>query len=92
MRVYAVLLNEPAPDIKEQIEKQYTKPNHYKINDTAFFIQTNKLADDVAQDIGLKGENQGERVFGVVIKLNSSYSGFNLPALWDWLKVAEGKE
>ncbi len=89
MRIYVIALNKANQKIRNLISEAYPGSAHYKITDTSFLVRTDKLAEDVAREIGLKGEQQTQDALGVVFKINSSYSGFNERGLWDWLRAAE---
>ena len=85
MSIFAVVLREPNPSIKERVEKYY--PDHFPMNDTFFLVARGGIAETVAVKTGIKGEDQAENASGAVFKLNEGYSGFTTRALWDWLKV-----
>ena len=85
MSVFAVVLREPNPAIKERVERYY--PSHFPLSDACFLVASDTIAETVAVKTGIKGEEQAEKASGVVFKLNSGYAGFTTRALWDWLKV-----
>jgi len=87
MPAFAVILNEENPEVSQRIEREY--PEHYRITDTVFLLQSRKIADAVAVSVGIKGENRVEDARGVVFKLNSSYAGYSARTLWDWLQQVE---
>ena len=90
MRVFAVALNEPNPDIARRIEKEY--PDHYRISETLCLVSEDVIAEDVAVSVGIKGGDRVEGASGVVFKLNNVYSGFSARSLWDWLSRAEERQ
>ena len=72
--------------MERRLEKHYAKRYH-KISDTAYLVEDNSLAKDVAAAVGIKGENRDTS--GVVLGLNGFYSGFASKSLWEWLAQHE---
>lgn len=89
MRAYAVVLDELNSDVANRIEEAY--PKHYKVNDMFYLVSADDIADQVAQTVGIKGDNRVEESSGVVFRLNGSYSGYTSRALWDWMELVEEK-
>lgn len=84
-RVFVVLFDEEHPEAIRKLRERY--PVNFERSSTAYLIRTQDLAEAVARNVGIKGE---ERVVsGVVFKLNSVYSGYTSRTLWDWLGEVE---
>lgn len=89
MHVYVVLLLSANQSVAEKIQSVY--PQNFKYNDTTFFVADNRpVTENIAFDIGIKGENRIDDASGVVLKLGASpsYSGYTNRSLWDWLGAA----
>ena len=56
--------------------------------DNLVLVASDDIAEQVAQKVGIKGENRIEGVTGAVFKLNGAYAGFASRALWEWLTEA----
>ena len=87
MSVFAIVLAEPNVQLAKRIEDKY--PHCYKLNDLAFLVEGDLLAEDIAVEVGIKGDERIEQAVGVVFKLNRSYSGYSPRSLWDWLLRSE---
>ncbi len=87
MPVFAVVLNEPNNEVEKRLKEKYE--GCFALTDTFFLVQSEAIAENVAVDAGIKGEDRVETARGVVFKLNKSYSGYTSRALWDWLVQAE---
>ncbi len=90
MPVFAVVLNEPNAEVERRLNDSY--PGHFRFSDTFYLVQTDDIADSIANGVGIKGDNRIEPARGVVFKLNRSYAGFTTRALWDWLSQAEERQ
>ena len=90
MPVYAISLKSPNEEVQSLIREKY--PGHYEFLPTFFLVRSDSIAESVAIDIGIKGDDRIEGASGVVFKLNRSYSGFTSPSLWDWLTPGEEEE
>jgi len=87
MSVFAVVLDEPNPEVAARIQDQY--PGHYRLNDTLFLVSSHEVAEKVAQAVGITGDQSSHLQSGVVFRLNHYYSGFTSRTLWEWLEQAE---
>ena len=85
MRIFAVFLDQVDPDVAERIKKAY--PDHYKMSENFFLVPSDTIAEEVAINVGIKGDDR--IVGGVVFKLNNTYSGYTTRSLWDWLQQFE---
>ena len=85
-KIFAVVLDEPQPKVKERLEKSYARP--YSYTDTFYLIAVDQhvSTDDAANRLGIKGTNRDAT--GVVFKLNAAYAGFTSKDLWEWLSDA----
>lgn len=90
MSVFAVVLNTPNPEVAKLIEDEY--PDCYKVNETLFLVQSDFVADTVANSVGIKGDGRIENARGVIFRLNHSYAGYSARSLWDWLSQAEDQQ
>ncbi len=83
MANFAIFLRDIDQNVISRIEENY--PNYYKLSDTAFLVSSDRLTQDIAENIGIKGENRIENSLGVVFKLNNAFSGYFEGSLWEWL-------
>ena len=90
MPIHMILLTEPNADVAARIEEKY--PGHHQVADNCYLVQSKEITQDIALNVGIKGEDRVEDVTGVVFKLNGAYSGYAARALWEWLGEAEGAE
>ncbi len=90
MSIHVILLAASNKEVASRIMEQY--PGSHEFSDTCYFVQTRDITRDVAQAVGVKGENRAEDASGAVFKLNGAYSGFTSRALWEWLSQAEELE
>lgn len=92
MSIFAVVLIEPNDQVAQLIKDRYPNPNHHQYNPTFYLINTDAIAQAVAENVGVKGENRIENASGFVIKLGAfSYSGYTARSLWDWLGSVEDR-
>lgn len=88
MKLYVIGLSTANKRVENRIseireaEKDF---EFFKYSDNIFFIASIKTSDEIAHEIGLKGEHRFENASGVVIRMNGTYSGFTRRSLWDWL-------
>ena len=84
-RIFAIVLNEPNYEIDARILSAY--PTRFKYTDTFYLVALDQVAitKEVAEEVGLKGDNRVKESSGVVFKLNSAYSGYTDKSLWEWL-------
>lgn len=88
MTVFVVVLQEEEHRVQEKIEEHFS--NYLQYTDTFFLLESDKLTEDVAVAIGIKGEKRIAGVSGWVIKLNDfNYAGYTSRTLWEWLQEAE---
>ena len=71
MTVFAVVLNRPNPGVTGRLQERY--PESFRFTDTCYLVQTDAIAETVATDAGIKGDDRIEEASGVVFKLNKSY-------------------
>lgn len=84
-RVFAVLLDKASIQAEARLKARYSSV--YEVSDKAFLVRTADLAETVAKNVGIKGDDR--IMSGVVFRLNSIYSGYTSRVLWDWLSEAE---
>ena len=90
-KIFAVVLFEPNLEVEKRLKEQYQ--TQYKYTDTFYLVALDQtvVTEEIAEAIGIKGENRVENSSGVVFKMNSAYSGFTSRTLWEWLEtVLEG--
>ena len=85
MSVFAVVLRTPEPEVFVRLEAKY--PAHFRLSDTFAVLATGDVSGTVAENIGIKGENQIKGVSGVVMKQAKAYSGFTTGSFWEWIKA-----
>lgn len=90
MPIHIILLTTPSADVIARIEEKY--PNHHQVMEGCYLVQSKELTQDIAVNVGLKGEGRVEDVTGVVFKLNGAYSGYAARTLWEWLGEVEEAE
>ncbi len=77
--------------VRRRIKEKYPGSYEHHSDSQVFFIRSDDIAAQIAQNIGMKGENgENDRISGAVFKLNSSYSGYTNGAIWDWLSKDDG--
>ena len=83
-KVFAIILLEPNNEVVERIDRHY-EAFHY--SETFHLIKCPRtvLSQEVAQVVGLKGDDQIDDVSGFVIQQKSAYAGFTRRDLWEWL-------
>ncbi|MCY3955354.1 MAG: hypothetical protein OXF47_05110 [Nitrospira sp.] len=88
-KLFAIVLNEPNDGVAERITTAYSK--RFKYTDTCYLVAFDEaiITEDIAEEVGLKGEDRIEDASGVVFKLNSAYSGYTKKTLWEWLNSIE---
>lgn len=90
MAVLAVFVPEGVPDaVRDRVRDQYPEDRSFELSRDLYLVRSDSTADSVAQNLGIKGDDQIEGAAGVVFKLNRYYSGFYLPTVWDWLSLDE---
>lgn len=84
-KVFAVVLYEPNQEVEKRLKKAYE--NQFKYTDTFYLIAVDQtvISGEIAEVIGIKGEDRIEDSSGVVFKMNSAYSGYTQRELWEWL-------
>ena len=87
MKNFAIFLKEMDTNVIKRIEENY--PNYYKLSDTAFLVSSDRLSQDIAENVGIKRENSAENSLGVVFRLSSAFSGYFERSLWEWLEQWE---
>ena len=85
-KLFAVVLYEPNAEVETRLSSAYTE--HHKYTDTFYLVCTEPsvVTSDIAEAVGLKGDNRIEDSSGVVFKMNSAFSGYTQRSLWEWLE------
>ena len=71
----------------KRIKEEY--PTCLPLSGSGILVESQEVADQIAERIGLTGEHQEDAVTGVIFKTNGTYSGYASRSLWDWLERAE---
>ena len=90
MAVFAVYLSGEADAtmrIVDRLREAYPDPAHYEMSERFFFVRDDTITETIAKRVGIKGADQIGGAAGVIFKLNNSYSGYEDPALWEWLTL-----
>lgn len=87
MIIHAIVLTEANAEVDERIKNEY--PKRYKLNDTFFLVRSDTISEEVAINVGIKGDDRVGDVTGVVFKLNGVYAGYAQNSLWDWLTTED---
>lgn len=91
MAIFAIILEEPNTDVRGRIQAQY--PGHFEYSQTFFLIESDKLSENIAVEVGIKGDSRFEKSSGFVLKLERyTYSGYTTRSLWEWLGEVEKKQ
>jgi len=82
-KVFAVVLLKPNEEVKKRIDEEY--PGAYKYNNTFFLVKTPDavLSANLAQQVGIQGDDRIEGASGFVIQQRSIYSGYTKRDLWE---------
>jgi len=89
MAIFAVVLNEPNEELMARVKEAFVEPAHFQLTDHIAFVRSPLVSAQVAEKIGMrKGDSQIEDATGIVLRVES-YSGWNSPALWEWLSSGE---
>jgi hypothetical protein len=92
MHIYLILLLGENAAVGERVQRAY--PEAFKYNSTTFLvIDSSPITENIAIQVGIKGDDRVGDASGFVIKLGNppSYSGFTIRPLWDWLGAAVEK-
>ncbi len=87
MIIHAIVLTEANAEVDERIQNKY--PKRYRLNDTFYLVRSDNISEEVAINVGIKGDDRVEEVTGAVFKLNGAYAGYSQTSLWDWLATEE---
>ena len=87
MSIFAIILKERNEEVTNLIEESY--PDNYPLSDSVFLVSRDTLADKIAKEIKIKGDDRIEDALGVVFKLSGAYAGYASRALWEWLDKVE---
>lgn len=89
MSVFAVhVSSDPPAPVARRIEEKYPGTGHHKVSERFYLVRADTLAHTLAEDLGIRGKGPSE-FSGVVFRLNAAYAGFDDPAIWEWLSLAE---
>ena len=75
----------------ERVRRAYPDPDHYQLSDNAFLVVSSDARPQaIADKLELAGAD--DDATGIVFKLNSSYTGYESEALWEWLATARRRD
>ena len=80
MPIFAVVTNEPAPEVEGRLSDMHP----LKISSTVYLVKSESLTGEIAQQAGIKGPERD--VSGVVLGLEGTYAGFHQQNVWEWLR------
>ena len=86
MATFFVIVEAGEDIVKEEL-RQY--PDNYEYQKNVFLVRTDDIAETIANNLRIKGDNQAKDVSGAVFKLNASFAGYTRQSLWDWLTKDE---
>ncbi|MCY4512002.1 MAG: hypothetical protein OXG35_34310 [Acidobacteria bacterium] len=86
---FAVLLTDTDPDARAKCRSRLRTafPDAHELNDSAFLVSGALLTNQVAEKVGIKGDDRW--CAGVVFKISRYYSGYTDGDTWEWLKRTE---
>ena len=88
MALFAIALTQPSQPVADLIQTHY--PRYFEYSPTLYLVETDALAQDVAINVGIKGDSRVPDASGFVLKSQEfSYSGYTTRALWEWFKDVE---
>ena len=70
----------------EVVAAAFPGTRHCRLTATTYLIRSTGLSADVANAVGIKGDER--RWTGVVLSVGPHYSGFTSNTVWDWLDDA----
>ena len=86
--VFAIALDSPNQEVDSLVS--INCPGFFKYSPTLYLVVADGLAETVAINVGIKGEERVSDALGFVIKLEEfSYSGYTSRSLWEWLREAD---
>lgn len=84
MALFSVYFDEKDERIKKLIESNYKK--YVFVEDGYCLIQTNTTSGSISEKLEIWNDETGKSSsWGIVLKLNGSYSGYADGEIWDWL-------
>ena len=86
MTIFAVILKYPDRSVTENIRREFPNTLHHEYSNTFYLLQADNLTENIAEQVGIKGEKRDPQTSGFVLKLNNfNYSGYTSRNLWEWL-------
>lgn len=72
-------------NVAQTIETNYPDSKHYKINDNWYGVKSDKLTDQLTQELGfsIDDDSDGMPIIGFVIRAEV-ISGYYSKAFWEW--------
>ena len=83
MALFSVYFDEKNEKIKKSIESNYE--DHMFIYDGYCLLKANVTSVSISKKLGIWDEETKESSWGIVLKLNGSYSGYADGEIWNWL-------
>jgi hypothetical protein len=85
MAVYVVIADGPNPKLNENINSAYPGDEHYTVNESQWFIASDKLASTISSELGIESGGVGGRA--VVFRLVGPGAGWHAKSLWAWFSL-----
>ena len=92
MAIYVAIVDEGLEVVKKQLKKHYEDRYYpYHKADNVFFISSDDIVNKVSENLKItdKDRKQEKSVSGVVLKMNSAYTGYTSREFWNWLSEYE---
>ena len=87
-KIFAIVLQNANDEVKKRIFENFDQAFEY--HDRFFLVRTsfNNLCVEVAEKVGLIGDDQIEGASGFVILQGQGYHGYTRRDLWEWLSTS----
>jgi len=86
MKIFVIVLDKQGESVKEEVYDRLKNKNvkFYRISSATFILKGEYLSGEVAEIVGIKGDDRLKDASGVVFRIDS-YSGFADPSIWEFL-------
>ena len=88
-KVFAIVLLKPNEEVQKRIVEEC--PGAFEYNNTFFLVKVpdTVLSADLAQQVGIRGDDRIDGASGFVIQQRGAYSGYTRRDLWEWFSAVE---
>jgi hypothetical protein len=83
-QVFIVIVTDNADAVRERLEQAFPGNEHFKIDGDKFAVSFDGLSRDVAEKVGVRGE---EPIGSGIVFPITTYSGRADPSFWEWLSL-----